>query len=50
MDDFQSLGLEVTIWADLDEGDDARAVIEQLQAEAREDVKREYNRLPKPKH
>jgi len=45
--DYNSLALEVTLWADLEEGDDAQTVVNSLQEQARESVKREYGRLPK---
>ncbi len=46
--DYNSLGLEATIWADLEEGDDPQAVMLRLQDQVRESVKREFARLPKP--
>jgi hypothetical protein len=46
--DYNSLGLEVTYWADLDESDDPVLITKHLQAAAREDVKREYGRIQKP--
>ena len=45
--DYNSLSLEVTLWADLEEGDVAQAVINSLQDQARNSVKAEYGRLPK---
>jgi hypothetical protein len=47
MGDYNSLGLECTLWADLEEGDTSADVIQALQDQAREAVKREYARLPK---
>ena len=53
--DYQSLGLECTIWADLEEGDEPDQVIATLQEQARIAVKREHSRIPakqngKPTH
>lgn len=44
--DYQSLKLECTIWADLEEGDESQQVIQNLQDQARDAVKREFSRLP----
>lgn len=45
--DYNSLGLACTIWADLDEEDVSQDVIDSLQDQARESVKKEYSRLEK---
>lgn len=49
LQDYNSLALEVTYFADIDEGDDATAIVLQLQDAAREDVRREYGRLNREK-
>ena len=43
--DYNSLRLEVTYWADLEENDDPVLITKHLQAAAREDVKREFGRV-----
>jgi hypothetical protein len=43
--DYNSLSLEVTIWADVEDGDDPQAVIQAVQDKCRDSVKAEYARL-----
>lgn len=43
--DYNSLNLEVTLWADLEEGDSPDDVTGALQGKARDAVRREYSRL-----
>lgn len=43
--EYNSLHLEATVWADLEEGDDPDRVMADLQGQTREAVKREYLRL-----
>lgn len=43
---YRSLNLAVTLWADLEEGDDAEAAVAELQATARKLVKREMRECP----
>jgi len=43
--DFSSAHAEVTLWADLDEGEDEALVMEELRAMARNNVKSEMARI-----
>lgn len=47
--DYNSVTAEVSLWADLEDGDDPQAVIAELQEMAREDVKRELLRVTQKK-
>ncbi len=43
--DYNSLRLEATVWADVDEGDNPDECIRALQEQVRDAVKKEYGRL-----
>ncbi len=47
MNKYNSLRLECTTWADLEEGDNAQAAILSLQDLVRSSVRAEFARLPK---
>lgn len=48
--DYNSAHIGLTLWADLDEGEDPDAAVRELQQQAREFAKAEYRRLIKPGH
>ena len=47
MGDYNSLHLGVTIWADLEEGENHLVAIKTMQDDARDSVRNEFARIPK---